>query len=165
MAPVNEKEQDAAALEQEARSLRSALDNQLERTRSLSLEEQLELSVEEQLYQLTVLVSQYPEGALARAVLLTDKDVSNGTSYSGRLLIHLACDTNAPLEIIRWLLECDKEKQSILQKDKWGDLPIHTACSRKDVEVVRLLLESDKDKRTIFTKDNNDALPIHMACR
>ncbi|CAB9509026.1 Inherit from meNOG: ankyrin 3, node of Ranvier (ankyrin G) [Seminavis robusta] len=164
------------ATEEQARDLRAAIDGQLELVRSLSIDEQLEWTVEEQLAQMVMIVSQYPEGALQQAVLMThppsaEEEGANSVAppttatFSGRLPIHLACDTNAPIEIIRWLLEHDERKESILRKDKWGDLPIHTACSRKDVEVVRLLLESDSDKSTIVTKDNTGALPIHMACR
>ena len=162
----------AAATEEQAQELRAALDGQLERVRSLSLEEQLleEWSVDEQLAQLIVLVSSYPEDALKKAVLMTHPPNDNNqdpysTTYSGRLPIHLACDTNAPTAIIQWLLDNDENKESIRRKDRWGDLPLHTACSRKDVDVVRLLLESDSDKSTILTKDNYGALPIHMACR
>ena len=121
--------------------------------------------------QFIMLVSQYPEQALQKAVLMTFDNTSsqenNTMSATGRLPIHLACDTNAPIQVIRWLLAADTtpKKQSILKPDKWGDLPIHTACSRRDLQVIELLLENDCDKRTIFVKDNHGMLPLHMACR
>ena len=162
-----ETQEPEIATEEQAQKLRAALDEQLERVRSLSLEEQLTegWTVDEQLAQFMVLVSAYPEDALKKAVLLVHPLDESMNTYSGRLPIHLACDTNAPIEIIRWFLENDENKDSVLRKDKWGDLPLHTACSRKDVEVVRLLIESDSDKTSILTKDNYGALPIHMCCR
>jgi len=173
--PSQSEETAASCTEEQAQALRAALDDELERVRSLSLEDHLEFSAEDQLMQLVVLTTLYPDDALSKAVLMTHPPFSeddttniiNNTSYSGRLPIHLACDTNAPIEIIQWLLEHDKtdNKRSILQRDKWGDLPIHTACSRKDTSVVKLLLESDSDNKTIMIKDNDGALPIHMACR
>ena len=163
------------AIEDQARALRAALDDQLEQVRSLSFEDQLELSVDEQLAQFLLITSQYPDEALKRAVLRTNHHREHGGSHAAggigtssdtqRLPLHLACDTNAPLEIIRWLLDQDPGCSSLVHKDKWGDLPLHTACSRKDVEVVRLLVERDTTKETILTKDNHGALPIHMACR
>ena len=53
---------------------------------------------------------------------------------SKRLPIHLACDKNAPLEVLQCFLEADVEKRSIREKDRWGDLPLHTACSRHQTE-------------------------------
>eukprot|EP00980_Cylindrotheca_fusiformis_P012411 scaffold3046_cov105-Cylindrotheca_fusiformis.AAC.10 len=112
-----------------------------------------------------LLVSRYPEEALRKAVLMTAEETPE-TSYSGRLPIHLACDNNAPIGVIRWLLEIDKDHTSILKPDKWGDLPIHTACSRTHFfEVIKLLLQCDVEKRTICVKDENGSLPLHMACR
>ena len=170
--PAEEKVVSDVQILEQARELRAALDEQLERVRSLSLEEQLseEWSVDEQLAQFIVLVSGYSDEALKKAVLMTYPQEENSEDptlpvYTGRLPIHLACDTNANIEIIRWLLDNDENKESIRRKDKWGDLSLHTACSRKDVDVVRLLLENDNDKSTILTKDNYGALPIHMACR
>jgi ankyrin repeat protein len=107
-----------------------------------------------------LLVSQYPDKALRLAVLMT-----NEFDDSQRLPIHLACDTNAPIDIIQWLLQQDTQKTSILQRDKWGDLPIHTACSRKYTQLVQLLLEQDASKSSLLTKDKQGASPLHMACR
>ena len=170
--------------EQQVQELRAALDEQLELVRSLSDEEQLlEWSVEEQLANMVMIASRYPQEILYQAVLTTyppppattssssssdqgtTPTTTTTTTYTGRLPLHLACDTNAPIEIIRWLLDHDINKESILVKDKWGDLPIHTACSRQNVEVVKLLLDHDIDKSTILTPDYDGALPIHMACR
>lgn len=73
------------------------------------------------------LISQYSYSTLQKAVLMTFDE-------SRRLPIHLACDKNAPIEILECFLEADHEKISIRVPDKWGDLPLHTACSRHQTE-------------------------------
>ena len=114
-------------------------------------------SIEEQFVEIT---SQYSSRIMSKSCLLSVSDTK-------RLPIHLACEYSAPITIIQSLLDCDKSKQSILAKDKWGDLPIHIACSRGPdfVKVVKLLLDNDPSKQTISIKDCNDYMPIHMACR
>lgn len=153
-------------LELKARELRNALEELLEE--GGILEENWEQ--ENLIVQFAVLLSKYPVEALQRAVLMTtstsDHTDHQDDSYTGRLPIHLACDKNAPIQVIQQLLDSDPNKESILRKDKWGDLPIHTACSRKNYfEVVRLLLESDKQKKTIYGKDLQGSIPLHYACR
>ena len=125
-----------------------------------------------------LLISQYSDKVLQRAVLLTDElsdeekkyprssTTTTTTTATLRLPIHLACDNDAPVSIIRTLLEADRKNQTILQPDKWGDLPIHTACSRKNnLEVIQLLLEADTQKQTLHVKDVHESLPLHMAAR
>lgn len=100
-------------LENLSRKLRDQLDNLFERIRSFTFEEP---PVEEQFM---MLVSRYPEEALQRAVLMTAVETPD-VSFSGRLPIHLACDNNAPIGIIRWLLDSDPGKSSIQKPDSWG---------------------------------------------
>ncbi len=73
------------------------------------------------------IISRYSFQALQAAVLMTYDE-------SKRLPIHLACDKNAPIEVLRCFLDADKDKVSIRVSDKWGDLPLHTACSRHQTE-------------------------------
>jgi ankyrin repeat protein len=164
-----EKEKDDATnnrilVEQQARELRASLEDLLDRDRILSeLSATSSLLVEEQLI---LLVTQYDTKVLQKAVLMRAVEDPDHPSYTGRLPIHLACDNNAPIEVIRWLVDADIERISLRTADKWGDLPIHTACSRKSLQIIQLLLENDQpDKSTLLTKDHQESLPIHMACR
>ena len=70
------------------------------------------------------------------------------------------------LEVIQLLLDNDTTKVSIFEKNDKGQLPIHSACSRRytPVKVIQLLLDNDRDKRTILQKDDSGRLPIHCAC-
>jgi ankyrin repeat protein len=146
-----------------SRELRDELESLFEQSRSNLFEWFEEVEILDERFLL--LVSRYPEEVLRGAVLMTALETPD-ISFSGRLPIHLACDNNAPIGVIRRLLESDTDKISILKPDKWGDLPIHTACSRTHfLEVIKLLLMYDVDKHTIFVKDENGSLPIHMACR
>jgi hypothetical protein len=121
--------------------LRFELENLLEYIHCHSHEESVSSFEERYL----LLISSYPQECLHCAVLLmSDSDDDD----SLRLPIHLACDKNAPLSIIRSLLEADINNQSVLKPDKWGDLPIHIACSRAaassniaDTEYRQRLLE------------------------
>jgi hypothetical protein len=111
--------------------LRYELDILLERFRSETLipeAPELIADIREQLKsEFVEIISQYPLSTLQKAVLLTYDE-------SLRLPIHLACDKNAPIEILKCFLDADTEKISIRKKDKWGDLPLHTACSRHQTE-------------------------------
>ncbi len=156
---------DVINLQEEALKLRLALDEQLERVRSHTFQEQLDFSVEDQLSELIILVSQYSEQALEQALLMTVGSPGQ-EGYTGRYPLHLACDTNAPVQVIQFFLQREPTKQAVKHKDKWEDLPLHTACSRKDYsQVVELLLEYDASKETILTPRYDGSLPIHTACR
>ena len=149
----NEEPSTEQEIQQSARKLRLALDGLFEHEfKFLSLDQQLE--------QFVVLISQYPQQVVRRAVMMTHDE-------SLRLPLHLACDKSAPTECIKWLLDSDTEKKSLQKPDQWGDTPLHTCCSRVEnaVELVQLLLESDVTKTTLFVKDKQGSLPLHMACR
>ncbi|KAL3815765.1 hypothetical protein ACHAXA_008815 [Cyclostephanos tholiformis] len=149
----------------DARSLRAQLDHLIERFRcdavvgegegASEIVHEVRMALEYEYFSLT---SSCEDDVLSRAVLLVHDD-------SMRLPIHLACDKNAPLSILRSLLVADTEKVSIGVPDKWGDLPLHTACSRHQTEVVKLLVDSDSSKRTLYVKADNGSLPLHSACR
>eukprot|EP00804_Cyclotella_cryptica_P018791 CCRYP_021184-RA/>CCRYP_021184-RA protein AED:0.04 eAED:0.04 QI:227/1/1/1/1/1/3/950/373 len=147
----------------DASLLRSELDHLLERFRGETtpvaevpeLVAEIRQALQEEFVEI---VSQFSYEALQKAVLMTFDD-------SRRLPIHLACDKNAPIEILRCFLDADVGKVSIRVPDKWGDLPLHTACSRHQTEVVKLLVDSDVTKKTIHTKADNGSLPLHTAIR
>jgi hypothetical protein len=158
-------EAEAAAIFAEATALRLALEDQLERVRSLNFEDQLVYSVDEQLSELILLVSEYSDEALEKALIMAIGSPDD-IGYTARYPLHLACDTNAPMEIIQFFLQHEPTRQAVQHKDKWEDLPLHTACSRKDYTlVVELLLEYDATKETVFTPRYDGSLPIHTACR
>lgn len=155
----------AAAIQHEARQLRLDLEDQLLRVRSLTFGEQMDYSVEEQMSQLLLLISQYSDQALAQALIMTLGNRGED-NFTGRFPLHLACDTNAPVEVIRFFLQHEPTRQAVRHRDKWEDLPLHTACSRKHyMEVVQLLVEYDDTKETIYTSRYDGSLPIHTACR
>ena len=111
--------------------LRFELDTLLERFRSETLitdSPELIAEIRDAIQsEFVEIISQYPHSTLQKAVLLTFDE-------SRRLPIHLACDKNAPIEILKCFLNADKEKVSLRETDKWGDLPLHTACSRHQTE-------------------------------
>lgn len=146
-----------------ATSLRGQLDHLIQRFRddtvidgeAAALINEVRLALEEEF---VLLISQYSPEEFQAAVLLTHDE-------SRRLPLHLACDNNAPISILKALLDADVGKVAIREGDRWGDLPLHTACSRKQTEVVELLVNSDSSKRSLYTKADNGSLPIHTAAR
>ena len=202
-----EAEDDARLLRAQSIELRKGLEELMDHIQNSRHEESSE-SLEERYL---LLVSTYPSECLKVAVTLTDADVMEHESsiYSStpgktssqaslRLPIHLAYDKNAPLSIIKSLLQADTRKNgdhpSVTRADKWGDLPIHIACSRasaalsqsdqqlygmglaptllrmqtnynETIESIRLLLEADKEKVTLSVKDVYESLPLHTAAR
>ena len=155
--------------EQEALTLRLALDAQLEKVRSLSFGDNhqvpLQYSVDEQLSELMLLISGYSEKVVQRALIMTIGRPGD-PDYTGRYPLHLACDLNAPFQVIQLFLQMEPTRQAVLHKDKWEDLPLHTACSRKDyTQVAEILLQYDHSKQSVMTKRYDGSLPIHTACR
>ena len=130
-------EEDSLILRDKSIELRKGLEQLMEHIQSHRHEESSESFEERYL----LLVSSYPPKCLNIAVTLTDDDVMrhgssliSSTEASLRLPIHLACDKAAPLSIVKSLLDADSNNDgdhpSIHRADKWGDLPIHIACSR-----------------------------------
>jgi hypothetical protein len=134
---------DGIKIRKQSLDLRLELDNLMEYIQCHSHEESVSSFEERYL----LLISSYPQECLQCAVLLTlSADYDDDSSL--RLPIHLACDKNVPLPIIKSLLDADINNQSVLKADKWGDLPIHIACSRAaassniaDAEYRQRLLE------------------------
>jgi Ankyrin repeats (3 copies) len=160
---------EAVIFEQEAITLRLALDAQLEKVRSLSFGDHhdvpFEYSVDEQLSELMLLISGYSEQVVQRALILTIGRPGD-PEYTGRYPLHLACDLNAPFQVVQLFLQMEPTRQAVLHKDKWDDLPLHTACSRMNyTQVAELLLQYDPSKQSVLTKRYDGSLPIHTACR
>ena len=204
-----EAEDEARYIRAQSIELRKGLEELMEHIQNSRHEESSE-SLEERYL---LLLSTYPPECLKKAVTLTDADVieyessiysssplpRDSSKASLRLPIHLAFDKNAPLSIIKSLLDADAQKNgehpSVTRADKWGDLPIHIACSRasaaisesdqqlygmglvpsddalrtrhyvETVESIKLLLDADRDKKTLLVKDVNESLPLHTAAR
>ena len=120
--------EEAAAVLAEAQELRLALEIQLtERVRNLTFtdHQHLEGSDEEQLAEsfLTLLVSQYSDEALQKALVM-EIGTRDADGYTGRYPLHLACDTNAPVEIIQFFLQHEPTRNAVKHKDRWEDLPL-----------------------------------------
>lgn len=123
-------------------------------------------SEEDLLCELVVLTSSYSQRILQRALVTTIGEEGE-EGYTGRFPLHLACDVNAPVSMIQFLLQAEAAPhRSVLHEDKWKDLPLHTACSRKKyTAVVELLLQYDATKQSVLTPRFDGSLPLHTACR
>ncbi len=85
---------------------------------------------------------------------------------NGLCPIHVACQHNPSLKVIKMLLECDTDKKTIYMKSKHlGFLPIHFACSNNmtSIEVIRLLILADTDGTTIHETSMLGSTSLHVA--
>ena len=112
MSDDNNDNDDVEAARLRATSLRCQLDHLIHRFRddtlidgalAPTLIEDVRVALEDEF---VILLSQYSEEDLQSAVLLPYDD-------SKRLPLHLACDKNAPISILKLLLDADKDKVSI----------------------------------------------------
>jgi ankyrin repeat protein len=84
------------------------------------------------------------------------------TNHMFRLPIHLACMAQAPIEILKLLI--DEYKQGLARVDKDGMTPLHYACDHADanLEVVDML--AIKYKKAVITKNKTHGqTPLHLA--
>ena len=82
----------------------------------------------------------------------------------GKLPIHMACQANAPVEVLSMLVEMDPTTLQIA--DYSGSLPIHSLCgssSPTEYASVRYLMEQG-GVGTLATRNRNGALPLHVLC-
>ena len=83
---------------------------------------------------------------------------------SGRLPIHIACQTNAPVEVLALLVQLDPATLHTADHDS-GALPLHECCCRDTVDYssVRYLVEQG-GVRAVNARDRQGALPLHVLC-
>lgn len=78
-----------------------------------------------------------------------------------RLPVHVACERNAPVDIVKALI--DSYPESIFMKDENGKVPLIHACYRSaSIEVVKLLLSRGQEAASL--PDLNRRLALHWAC-
>jgi len=63
-----------------------------------------------------------------------------------RTALHMACEINCEVDIIKLLCEVDPKRNAIMARDINGSIPLHLACGHKDAryEVVKELLKEDQ---------------------
>jgi ankyrin repeat protein len=84
---------------------------------------------------------------------------------TGKLPIHIACQTNAPVEVLALILELDPTTLHIA--DYTGALPIHLLCgtlSATEYASVRYLVEQG-GVGTLAARNRRGLLPLHVLCR
>eukprot|EP00978_Attheya_sp_CCMP212_P025579 scaffold82507_cov52-Attheya_sp.AAC.1 len=103
-----------------------------------------------------------PTRHAVRALLEANPDaVSTKESVHGRLPLHSACATLAPLAAVKYLL--DAYPEATMMRDASGALPLHYACARNaSPAVIRELLYVNPESAR--TTNDERWLPLHMAC-
>ena len=92
-----------------------------------------------------------------------DTDLIRKREKSGQLPVHLACEANAPVEVLTLLVEMDPVTLHIA--DLTGSLPLHLLCCNSgttptDDASVRFLVEQG-GVGTLTARNHRGALPLH----
>lgn len=77
----------------------------------------------------------------------------------GRSLLHLAASSSKPT----FATELLKLRFSPLEKDRFGNLPIHYAAMQKEGGCLQLLIQEDRSKQTIQAANRVKATPLMVA--
>jgi ankyrin repeat protein len=91
-----------------------------------------------------------------------DPELIRNRDDSGKLPIHIACRTNAPVEVLA--LICDLDPATLQIADYSGALPLHECCLENvDYASVRFLVEQG-GVGTVAARNGLGALPLHVLC-
>ena len=86
--------------------------------------------------------------------------------FSGTLPIHIACQTNAPIEILITLV--DRDTATLHMTDHNGALPLHERCNccedTIDGAIALRLLVDRGGVGTLAARNRDGALPLHILC-
>ena len=85
----------------------------------------------------------------------------------GRLPIHVACQTDAPVEVLTALVELDPA--TLHMADFAGDLPLHVWCRYYSewpdyFIALQYLVETGGGIDTLAARNRDGALPLHVLC-
>ena len=100
--------------------------------------------------------------------LSVDVELFRRRDDSGRLPIHIACQTNAPLDVLTALTECDPA--TLHMADHAGALPLHEFCrcscdtTSEFVSGLQCLVHRG-GVGTLAARNRNAALPLHVLCQ
>ena len=101
-----------------------------------------------------------------RTLLLSvDEELLRRRDDNGRLPIHIACQTNAPVEVLATLVE--RDTATLLMADYTGELPVHDCCRcyRGATHCVALQYLVDcGGVGTLAARNRDGALPLHVWC-
>ena len=101
-----------------------------------------------------------------RALLLSvDEELFRIRDDSGKLPIHVACQTNAPVEVLAALV--DRDSATLHMADHAGALPLHEYCCGYTTSVctsaLRYLVERG-GVGTLAARNREGAVPLHVLC-
>jgi Ankyrin repeats (3 copies)/Ankyrin repeat len=101
-------------------------------------------------------------GTLER--IASHPDECKAVGVQGRTPLHVACDHDAPAEVVAALLKAYPEASLMVGTSSMN--PLHITCSshHASVDVVRVLLQGGVDSQTSMRDIDGDT-PLHAACR
>ncbi|KAL3919919.1 MAG: hypothetical protein SGILL_003512 [Bacillariaceae sp.] len=104
------------------------------------------------------------EWALALERIASHPDECKAVGVQGRTPLHVACDHDAPAQVVAALLKSYPEASLMVGTSSMN--PLHITCSSQhaSVEVVQVLLEGGLATQTNMRDVDGDT-PLHAACR
>ncbi|KAG7349297.1 ankyrin repeat domain protein [Nitzschia inconspicua] len=101
-------------------------------------------------------------GTLER--IASHPDECKAVGVQGRTPLHVACDHDAPAEVVAALVQAFPEASLMVGTSSMN--PLHITCSshHASVEVVQVLLQGGVDTQTSMRDIDGDT-PLHAACR
>jgi len=108
-----------------------------------------------------------PVGKLAlahfRSLLQSfDGNLMHHQDNTGALPLHVACRTDAPVEILELLLQ--EHPGAVRIADNSGSLPMHVTCQADAPSRAVLQLLLDRSPTALRARDHAGALPLHCLC-
>ena len=98
---------------------------------------------------------------IVKSIVNNDNSSVKEKNEKGYLPLHLACENNAPRDVIKLLLELYHD--AIKEKGRNGFLPLHCACFRgSNIDAIKLLIEAYPDS-VREKSDQEQTLPLNYA--
>lgn len=101
-----------------------------------------------------------PASLVQAFVDLEKEAISAPDSILQELPIHIACQHDAPVDVLKILVNAYPE--GLLKKDRDGNLPLHYACSFESPDAARYLIDQCPESVSLRNKKNQT--PLHRAC-
>jgi len=91
-----------------------------------------------------------------------DGNLMHQQDDTGAVPFHVACRTDAPVEVLELLLQ--EYPGAVRIADNRGSLPMHVACSADAPSRAVLQLLLDRSPTALHARDHSVALPMHCLC-
>ena len=86
------------------------------------------------------------------------------SNNNGAVPIHLACQSGASLQAVKYLAEENGGAGTICARDSNGALPLHSLCGSTESTLETIEYLTKAHPAALWTRNSNGALPLHAFC-